>query len=175
MSVPNYTHLPSSWREDAPYGVIARPRKGRGDLAFVHVKGIPQWPGKSLTNAGIASQPFSIDYDIDGIEFDFRRWFFMISELLKNHTILTRLVRDSRKMLDLCTTALKMYEDGADGISMFNWYSHLRDAKVLYLWTDGENAAGAAADAVQTYIYPLLKDPDKIRWYLAQPWALPSK
>ncbi|HOZ48507.1 MAG TPA: hypothetical protein PLO37_19720 [Candidatus Hydrogenedentes bacterium] len=40
------------------------------------------------------------DYDIDGIEFDFRRWYFMISEPLKNHPILTRMVADTRKMLD---------------------------------------------------------------------------
>jgi len=74
---------------------------------------------------------------------------------------------------DLVTTALKMYEDGADGISTFNWYSHLRDAKAPYFWTDGEDAVGAAADALQSYVYPLLKNPDKLRWYLAQPWALP--
>ncbi len=241
----------------------------------------------------------SADYDIDGIEFDFRRWNHMISDPLSNHPILTRLVRDTRNMLnetakrkgrskmllgarvgpsldsepnpflfpgiyypdkptnasckelgldvktwiaeglvdylcpslflpslpgmpltkefvnlakgtevgiyptlwpktawmhgvcerqinfekdqrplalykyDLCMTALRMYEDGADGISTFNWYSHLRDANVPNLWTAGEDDSGPAAEAVQTYIYPLLADPEKIRWYLAQPWALP--
>ena len=29
------------------------------------------------------------NYDIDGIEFDFRRWINMVSEPLKNHTVLT--------------------------------------------------------------------------------------
>jgi hypothetical protein len=76
---------------------------------------------------------------------------------------------------DLCTTALKMYEDGADGISTFNWYSHLRDGKIPHLWTDGEGASGSGAEAVQTYIYPLLRDPNALRQYLAQPWALPPK
>ena len=40
------------------------------------------------------------DYDIDGIEFDFRRWYFMISEPLKNYAVLTQMVADTRKMLD---------------------------------------------------------------------------
>ena len=40
------------------------------------------------------------DYDIDGIEFDFRRWYRMVSEPLKNHAVLTRMVRDTRRMLD---------------------------------------------------------------------------
>ena len=39
-------------------------------------------------------------YDIDGIEFDFRRWAHMISDPLKNHTILTRMVRETRQLLD---------------------------------------------------------------------------
>jgi len=40
------------------------------------------------------------DYDIDGIEFDFRRWCHMISKPLKNHPILTKMVRQTRAMLD---------------------------------------------------------------------------
>ena len=40
------------------------------------------------------------NYDIDGIEFDFKRWSHMISDPLKNHPILTQMVRDTRKMLD---------------------------------------------------------------------------
>lgn len=40
------------------------------------------------------------DYDIDGIELDFRRWYYMISEPLKNFPVLTRMVADTRKMLD---------------------------------------------------------------------------
>ncbi len=239
------------------------------------------------------------DHDIDGIEFDFRRWYRMVSNPAKNHVVLTRMVRQTRQMLDevarkkgrprmllgvrvgpsldseptpyvlpgveyasnpqnssckklgldvktwieeelvdyvcpavfmgnlpgmpltrefaelakgtkvgiypflcpkaawmhatlgmerpvnlkgddramaqykydLCTTALKMYEDGADGISTFNWYSHLRDARVPKLWT--KDQSGAGGDAIQTYIYPLLRDPKAIRHYLAQPWALP--
>jgi|GEM_PF-857739 len=39
-------------------------------------------------------------YDIDGIEFDFRRWYHMISNPLENHPILTKMVRETRQMLD---------------------------------------------------------------------------
>ena len=39
-------------------------------------------------------------YDIDGIEFDFRRWCHMISKPLENHPVLTRMVRETRRMLD---------------------------------------------------------------------------
>lgn len=237
-------------------------------------------------------------YDVDGIEFDFRRWYHMVSNPLENHTVLTQMVRDMRKLIDeaakskgvprlllgvrvgpsldgdpspflfpgifyptkptnasckelgldvetwvkeglvdyvcpslflaslpgmpltkefvqiakgtktgiyptlwplaawmhgvgekrvdfdderalalykydLCATALQMYRDGADGISTFNWYSHLRNSKVPNLWTDGEGASGAGAEAVQTYIYPVLGDPKMIQEYLEQPWAVP--
>ncbi len=40
------------------------------------------------------------NYDIDGIEFDFKRWIFMISNPSENHVILTRMVRETRQMLD---------------------------------------------------------------------------
>ncbi len=239
-------------------------------------------------------------YDIDGIEFDFRRWYHMVSNPLENHVVLTRMVRETRKMLDevgrrkgskklllgvrvgpsldsepnpfifpgifypfkpinascrelgldvktwikeelvdyvcpalflatlpgiplvrefadlakgtnvgiyptlwplaawqhgvcerrieltkedqraqalykydLCTTALEMYNQGADGISTFNWYSYYRDAKVPYLFTDGDGSSGPGADAIQSYIYPLLGNPAGLRDYLARPWAFP--
>jgi hypothetical protein len=244
-------------------------------------------------------------YDIDGIEFDFRRWHRMVSDPLKNHAVLTRMVRDTRQMLDavakkkgrrlilgvrvgpslatdpspfvypgsyyptkpvnascrdlgldvktwiaeglvdlvcpslfldglpslpktgefvalakgtnagiyptlwswplwahgekpwaiceerpiglgkkdeqalalykdeLCTTALRMYEDGADGISTFNWYSHIRNSEMPHRGTDSDGQSGAGTDAVQTYIYPLLKDPAALRRYRDEPWAVP--
>ena len=40
------------------------------------------------------------EYDVDGIEFDFRRWAHMVSDPLKNHSVLTSMVRETRKMLD---------------------------------------------------------------------------
>jgi hypothetical protein len=73
---------------------------------------------------------------------------------------------------DLCTTVLGAYADGADGISTYNWYSHLRDARTPHLWCDGAGSS-AGSDAVQTHIYPLLREPAAIRHYLRQPWAVP--
>ena len=40
------------------------------------------------------------NYDIDGIEFDFMRWQHMISEPRRNHTVLTKMVAETRSMLD---------------------------------------------------------------------------
>lgn len=40
------------------------------------------------------------NYDIDGIEFDFKRWWHMISDPHKNYQILTRMVAETRQMLD---------------------------------------------------------------------------
>ena len=40
------------------------------------------------------------EHDIDGIEFCFRRWRHMILKVLDNHGNLTRMVRETRKMLD---------------------------------------------------------------------------
>ena len=39
-------------------------------------------------------------YEIDGIEFDFRRWTHMISDPLDNHPVLTRMVAETRALLD---------------------------------------------------------------------------
>lgn len=241
-------------------------------------------------------------YDIDGIEFDFRRWYHMVSDPLKNHAVLTRMVRETRQMLDetarkkgrnrmilearvgpsldtdpspfvypgifypqkpvnasckdlgldvktwiaeglvdalcpalfldglpslpktrefvalakntpvgiyptlwswslwahglsersiglgkddaqalalykdeICTTALRMYEDGADGISTFNWFSHLRNARLPHLGADLNGQSGTGTDAVQSYLYPLLKDPSAIRRYRDQPWPIPPR
>ncbi len=43
------------------------------------------------------------NYDIDGIEFDFRRWTHMISDPHHNHPILTNMVRKTRRLLDETT------------------------------------------------------------------------
>jgi len=238
-------------------------------------------------------------YDIDGIEFDFRRWCHMVSDPLRNHAVLTRMVRETRQMLDetarrkgrpkmllgarvgpsldsepspfifpgifypekptnasckelgldvktwiaeglvdylcpalflaslpglplthefvgltkgkgigiyptlwplaawmhgvcertvtlnaddqralalykddLCDAALRMYEAGADGISTFNWYAHLRIAQAPSLFID-DAVGGLGAEAVQAYVYPLLRDAQAIRRYRTEPWAVP--
>ncbi|MBN1591511.1 MAG: family 10 glycosylhydrolase [Pirellulales bacterium] len=40
------------------------------------------------------------NYDVDGIELDFRRWYHMVSDPLNNHEVLTRMVRQTRALLD---------------------------------------------------------------------------
>jgi hypothetical protein len=240
-------------------------------------------------------------YDIDGIEFDFRRWYHMVSDPLRNHPVLTRMVRETRQMLDevarakgrskmllgarvgpsldsdpspfifpgifypekpvnascrdlgldvktwiaeglvdylcpalflatlpglplthefaalvkgtqtgiyptlwplaawmhgvcertvslsrddqralalykddMCDAVLRMYDAGADGISTFNWYAHLRIAQAPSLFADDVSGGGGpGAEAVQAYVYPLLRDPVAIRDYRERPWAVP--
>jgi hypothetical protein len=74
---------------------------------------------------------------------------------------------------ELCSAALRMYEDGADGISTFNWFAHLRNARLPHLGPDTNGQSGAGTDAVQTCIYPLLNSPAAIRRYREQPWPIP--
>ena len=236
-------------------------------------------------------------YDIDGIEFDFRRWAHMVSNPLENHPVLTRMVRETRAMLDefakkqgrkhlilgvrvgpsldtpeevakypgatspgmdasckelgldvktwtaeelvdyVCPTlfwprwpghpytkefvtlakgknigiyptlfpmpawldqnkrpnkfiepgdteklkkykegfseiALKMYEDGADGISTFNWYFHLHLAKMPNQW-QAYYGYGMGGSAVQKHVLSILGSPEKIKEYQKEPWFWP--
>jgi len=62
---------------------------------------------------------------------------------------------------DLCSTALRMVQDGADGISTYNWYSFY-----------DEPDCGKGAAAVQRYVLPFLNNPAAIREYLQKSWAL---
>jgi hypothetical protein len=75
---------------------------------------------------------------------------------------------------DLCTAALRVYEEGADGISTFNWNAHLRNARMPDVWTEAAGPEAGTA-AVQTYVYPLLKDPAAIRRYRQEPWPVPPR
>jgi len=84
---------------------------------------------------------------------------------------------------DLCTAALRLYGEGADGISTFNWFPHLRNTDVELReeaervrddsrpYIEGMEGLGAAA--IQTHVYPRLGDPRAISDYLLQPWAVP--
>ena len=71
----------------------------------------PQWriPGTGLMDPAVPEvfehrmqlfREAAENYDIDGIEFDFMRWNHMISEPSKNHSILTKMVAETRRMLD---------------------------------------------------------------------------
>jgi len=77
---------------------------------------------------------------------------------------------------DLCAQALKIYADGADGISTFNWGCFARNAQLPNLVPDNDGLLRAVdTAAIQTYIHPLLRDPDAIRHYRDQPWAVPPQ
>lgn len=237
------------------------------------------------------------EYDIDGIEFDFRRWTHMISDPLKNHPVLTRMVAETRQLLDevaekkgrkklilgarvgpsladapateypggnvkndiscerlgldvgtwiekgyvdyvsptlfwprwpghpntgefvelakgrnvgiyptlfplpgwldkdespdkaidpgdteklkkykegLCEIALQMYEDGADGISTFNWYFHLHLARMPKQW-HAYYGYGMGGSALQKYFLSILGSPGPISDYRSQPWFWPPE
>lgn len=69
-----------------------------------------------------------------------------------------------------------MYEDGADGISTFNWYERLRHSRLPNQWTAaGPCSAGDDADVEQPYTYPLRGAPSARRRYQEQPGALPPR
>ena len=77
----------------------------------------------------------------------------------------------------LCSQALKIYDEGADGISTYNWAPHHRNGHAANPIpdTDGPDQLilPADQDAILTYLHPLLKSPDLIREYRDQPWAVP--
>ena len=60
---------------------------------------------------------------------------------------------------ELCQYALNLYEDGADGISTFNWLPHHQPGMI-----QGESLGtswGLGALKLQMHIHPLLSDRDK--------------
>jgi hypothetical protein len=65
---------------------------------------------------------------------------------------------------DLCSAALRMYDDGADGISAYNWVPYLDDPY-----------GGPGPAAVARYFFPFADDRAAIRNYLDQPWAIPPR
>jgi len=73
-----------------------------------------------------------------------------------------------------CKIALKMYEDGADGISTFNWYFHLHLAKMPNQW-QVYYGYGMGGSAVQKYMLSILGNPAAIRDYQKQPWFWPPE
>jgi len=81
---------------------------------------------------------------------------------------------DTEKLLryknEFCRLALNLYEDGADGVSTYNWYFHLRIAKVPYLWCE-YYGYGPGGDRVQARMLSILNDKDAIQRYLNEPHA----
>jgi hypothetical protein len=73
---------------------------------------------------------------------------------------------------EICEIALKMYEDGADGISTFNWYFHLHLAEMPHQW-QAYYGYGRSGAALQKHFLSLLGDPDALRRYQDASWILP--
>ena len=73
---------------------------------------------------------------------------------------------------EFCDLAVQLYDDGADGVSTYNWYFHLRKARVANLWCD-YYGYGPGGDAVQEHILSILDDPEAIRRYRHETRAIP--
>lgn len=73
-----------------------------------------------------------------------------------------------------CDIALQMYEDGADGISTFNWYFHLHLSQMPKQW-QAYYGYGMGGSAVQKHVLSILGDPDAIREYQQRSWFWPPK
>ena len=71
-----------------------------------------------------------------------------------------------------CQIALKMYEDGADGISTFNWYFHLHLAKMPNQWQK-YYGYGMGGSPVQKHVLSILGNPKAVRKYQEASWVLP--
>jgi len=82
-------------------------------------------------------------------------------------------VRMRRYKDDLCRHALQCYEEGADGISTFNWVPHEQPGMMDVL--EHRKVWGMGAKKIQMYIHPLLGDPAKVREYLEQEEVLPEE
>ena len=65
----------------------------------------------------------------------------------------------------LCDTALAYYDQGADGLSTFNW-------NLSNLSSHGR--FGQGAQKISVYIFPKLGDPQALREYRDQDWVLPE-
>lgn len=72
--------------------------------------------------------------------------------------------RVMRYKREFCDLALQLYEDGADGISTYNWYFHLRRAQAANLWCE-YYGYGPGGDAVQEHLLSILGDRDAIDEY----------
>ena len=70
-----------------------------------------------------------------------------------------------------CAAALQLYADGADGVSTFNWYFHLHLAEVPNQW-QAYYGYGMGGSAVQAHLLSILGEPETIRAYRKQPWAI---
>lgn len=75
---------------------------------------------------------------------------------------------------EMTAAALAMYEDGADGISTFNWYFHLHLSQMPVQW-QAYYGYGMGASAVQKHVLSIMGKPGALRDYRKQTWFWPSR
>ena len=126
------------------------------------------------------------DYDIDGIEFDFRRWLHMVSDPKANHPVLTEMVRRTRQLLTEAAAARgrDAYIFGVrvaptlDGPSLgptepscVDWVPHQQPGMTRRNIREGW---GLGAARLQMHLHPLLKDRARLEAYYRSVEILPT-
>ena len=81
-----------------------------------------------------------------------------------------QVTRYKNELVDL---ALALHGAGASGISTFNWYFHIRKARVAHRWCE-YYGHGPGGDAVQAHVLSILGDPARLRDYRQASWAVPE-
>ncbi len=76
--------------------------------------------------------------------------------------------RLTRYKQGFCQLGRQIYDEGADGISTFNWYFHLFQADVPNLWCEyyGYGQGGAA---IQAQVLSVMDDPQELADYCQRP------
>ena len=73
---------------------------------------------------------------------------------------------------ELCAAALKLYDDGADGISTFNWWPHHQSTMVKH--PDQIKDIGDGGKQVLMHVCSLLGDRNALRAYCESDQVLPD-
>ena len=71
---------------------------------------------------------------------------------------------------EFCQLATSIYEDGADGISTFNWYFHVNLADAPNRWN---SPYGKGGSIIQRQLLSVMGDPIKLRQYRDALWRVP--
>ena len=115
----------------------------------------PRWPGLPKTNE-FAELAKNKNVGIYPTLFPLPAWLTDKNPMLIGDTALIERYRS-----ELCQLALDLYNDGADGISTFNWYFHLFLAQTPNQWQKNYGY-GAAAEIIQ-HILSILGDPEALK------------
>ena len=132
----------------------------------------PRWPGLPHTGE-FAALAHDKDVGIYPTLFPLPAWLGEVGSFQGpiNPTDEPELQRYKR---ELCELALRLYADGADGISTFNWYFHLYLSQAPRQWQTyyGYGVGGAR---LQQHVLSFLHDPAAIHAYLDCPALWPAE